>query len=71
LNSQPAKVKNVSTTPMGDRLGRIHLGKQDIDSIQTRKIKGLKKRARDSEGDAKEGGSAGKKAKKARVSDDL
>jgi len=38
------KVKNVSTTPLGDKLGRIHLGKQEIDKISVSKLKGLKKR---------------------------
>ena len=34
---------------MGDKIGRIHLGKQDLAELQTRKMKGLKglKRARD------------------------
>ena len=31
---------------MGDKIGRIHLGKQDLSELQTRKMKGLK-RARD------------------------
>lgn len=40
-----AKVKkNVETDSMGDKLGRIHVGKQDLGKLQTRKMKGLKKR---------------------------
>lgn len=31
---------------MGDKVGRIHLGKQDLGQLQTRKMKGLK-RSRD------------------------
>jgi ribosome production factor 2 len=38
--------KNVSTDNIGDKLGRIHLGKQDMSELQTRKMKGLK-RSRD------------------------
>ena len=28
---------------MGDKIGRIHLGKQDLGDLQTRKMKGLKR----------------------------
>lgn len=38
--------KNVTTDAMGDKLGRIHLGRQDLGELQTRKMKGLK-RSRD------------------------
>jgi len=38
-----AKVKkNVSTDFMGDKVAQIHLGKQDLGKLQTRKMKGLK-----------------------------
>ncbi|GAV51933.1 hypothetical protein ZYGR_0AF04050 [Zygosaccharomyces rouxii] len=37
-------VKNVDVDPMGDKLGRIHMGKQDLNKLQTRKMKGLKSR---------------------------
>lgn len=40
--------KNVTTDTMGDKLGRIHLGRQDLSELQTRKMKGLK-RSRDVE----------------------
>lgn len=33
---------------MGDKIGRIHLGRQDLSELQTRKMKGLK-RGRDVE----------------------
>ncbi|KAI0970130.1 ribosome biogenesis protein RPF2 [Xylaria arbuscula] len=41
--------KNISTDIMGDKVGRIHVGKQDLSDLQTRKMKGLK-RNRDIEG---------------------
>ncbi|RKO91863.1 Brix domain-containing protein [Blyttiomyces helicus] len=47
----PKKQKNIEYDPIGDKLGRIHLGKQDLTKLQTRKIKGLKRRA-DEDGDA-------------------
>ena len=28
---------------MGDKIGKIHLGKQDLNELQTRKMKGLKR----------------------------
>ena len=40
--------KNVSTDVVGDKVGRIHLGRQDLKELQTRKMKGLK-RSRDVE----------------------
>ncbi|KAI0484878.1 Brix-domain-containing protein [Xylariaceae sp. FL0804] len=42
--------KNISTDIMGDKIGRIHTGKQDLSDLQTRKMKGLK-RTRDLEVD--------------------
>ncbi|TKY90524.1 hypothetical protein EX895_000522 [Sporisorium graminicola] len=35
--------KNIETDDMGDTVGRIHVGKQDLSGMQTRKMKGLKK----------------------------
>ena len=40
--------KNVETDIVGDKIGRIHLGKQDLGDLQTRKMKGLK-RGRDTD----------------------
>ena len=37
------KKKNVSKDGLGSTFGRIHMGGQNINSIQTRKMKGLKK----------------------------
>ncbi|KAF8346888.1 Brix-domain-containing protein [Amanita rubescens] len=36
------KKKNMEVDEMGDLRGRIHLGKQDLSKLQTRKMKGLK-----------------------------
>ncbi|ODN81668.1 hypothetical protein L202_02067 [Cryptococcus amylolentus CBS 6039] len=36
------KRKNIETDEMGDKVGKIHLGKQDLESLQSRKMKGLK-----------------------------
>ena len=38
--------KNISTDIMGDKMGRIHLGKQDLKELNMRNMKGLK-RSRD------------------------
>ena len=35
--------KNIETDLMGDKMGRIHLGRQDLSELQTRKMKGLKR----------------------------
>ncbi|CAD6884547.1 unnamed protein product [Tilletia controversa] len=46
LNSQGkqgTKRKNLDTDDMGDLVGQIHVGKQDLSKLQTRKMVGLKK----------------------------
>jgi ribosome production factor 2 len=43
--------KNIHLDPMGDKIGRIHMGTQDLGKLQTRKMKGLK-RSRDVQPDA-------------------
>lgn len=48
---EPKQKKNVETDIVGDKVGRIHLGKQDLVKLQTRKMKGLK-RNRDLEEDS-------------------
>lgn len=35
--------KNIDTDAMGDKTGKIHVGKQDFGNLQTRKMKGLKR----------------------------
>lgn len=48
---QVAKTKkNIGTDLMGDKVAQIHLGKQNLDTMQTRKFKGLK-RSRDVDDD--------------------
>ena len=44
--SQAKTKKNIETDVIGDKIGRIHTGKQDLSQLQTRKMKGLK-RSRD------------------------
>lgn len=40
----PKKLKNVSRDDLtGDKLGQIHLDRQDIYSMQTRRVKALRK----------------------------
>jgi ribosome production factor 2 len=36
------KKKNMEVDEMGDLRGRVHVGKQDLGKLQTRKMKGLK-----------------------------
>jgi len=43
LRLQERKKKNIMKSELGTTYGRIHIGKQNINSIQTRKMKGLKK----------------------------
>lgn len=37
------KKPNLSTDGLGTKHARIHVGKQEINNIQTRKVKGLRK----------------------------
>lgn len=54
-NSPQAKAKkNIDTDLVGDKIGRIHIGRQDLTELQTRKMKGLKRGRDDSD---EEGGS--------------
>ncbi|KAL0936434.1 brix domain-containing protein [Colletotrichum truncatum] len=49
--------KNISTDAMGDKMGRVHVGRQDLGELQTRKMKGLKRSrdvTSDNEGDDKD-----------------
>ena len=38
----PAKVKNVTSNVFGEKIGRLHMTKQEVDKMQVRKIKALK-----------------------------
>ncbi|TMW56701.1 hypothetical protein Poli38472_006711 [Pythium oligandrum] len=49
----PKKIKNISRDELtGDKLGRIHLGKQDIYSMQSRRVKALRKAPSELKNDA-------------------
>ena len=50
--------KNIETDMVGDKVGRIHLGKQDLKELQTRKMKGLKRSRDVAEGDDEDDGEA-------------
>ncbi|KAI5293177.1 rRNA-binding ribosome biosynthesis protein rpf2, partial [Ascosphaera acerosa] len=54
-NENARTKKNVTMDSMGDKLGRVHLGKQDLTALQTRKMKGLKRRAGVESDDEEEG----------------
>ena len=41
---RPKKVKNITSDPLGDKFGRVHVGRQDLGKLQTRKMKGLKRK---------------------------
>jgi ribosome production factor 2 len=45
------KKKNLEVDEMGDLRGRVHVAKQDLGKLQTRKMKGLKKAPDDAEDD--------------------
>jgi ribosome production factor 2 len=47
--------KNITTDSMGDKLGRVHLGRQDLSELQTRKMKGLKRSRAEKEAEAEDG----------------
>jgi ribosome production factor 2 len=46
-------VKNISKDTFGTQHGQIHIPKQNIDTLQTRKMKGLKKTASEKEEERK------------------
>jgi len=47
--------KNINMDIMGDKIGRVHLGKQDLNTLQTRKMKGLKRGRNELEDDEMDG----------------
>ena len=51
--------KNVEVDEMGDLRGRIHVGKQDLGKLQTRKMKGLKPGRDEAVGDEEDEGEYG------------
>ena len=44
-NEEARTKKNITMDSIGDKVGRVHLAKQDLGGLQTRKMKGLKRRA--------------------------
>ena len=44
---KPKKEKNIEHDQVGHEYGRIHMEKQDFSKLETRKVKGLKKRKRE------------------------
>lgn len=44
-NEEVKPKKNIGMDAIGDKVGRVHLAKQDLSGLQTRKMKGLKRRA--------------------------
>lgn len=59
--------KNISMDVMGDKLGRIHMGKQDMGDLQTRKMKGLKRSRDEDVADKDDGAVADEEPKKRRT----
>ena len=51
MSGKKRKDRNVDIDEMGDKVGRLHMTKQDLGKIQTRKMKGLKKGKGESAGD--------------------
>jgi ribosome production factor 2 len=41
--NEPKSKKNIEMDLVGDKIGRVHLGRQDLSQLQTRKMKGLKR----------------------------
>lgn len=68
--ARPKKEKNVTTTALGETMGRVHVGQQRLDQIQTRKVKALKKSKVEEDtqqGDDEKRERPSKKAKRART----
>ncbi|KAK1962015.1 brix domain-containing protein [Colletotrichum sublineola] len=58
--------KNITTDSMGDKMGRVHVGRQDLSELQTRKMKGLKRSRDVASDDEGEKGDVEEKPKKGR-----
>eukprot|EP00123_Amoebidium_parasiticum_P020290 comp4684_c0_seq1/m.854 comp4684_c0_seq1/g.854 ORF comp4684_c0_seq1/g.854 comp4684_c0_seq1/m.854 type:complete len:318 (-) comp4684_c0_seq1:118-1071(-) len=64
---KPTKAKNISYDSMGNKQARIHMEKQDLGTMQTRKMKGLKRSPEEIEAEAKPKQiNPGRQSKKAR-----
>lgn len=62
---QPAKVKNIKRTSLGDKLGRIHMKRQNLDNMGVRRVDALRNKKRPAS--AVEGGSSAKSSKKSKA----
>uniref|UniRef100_A0A7S4KWY1 Ribosome production factor 2 homolog n=1 Tax=Paramoeba aestuarina TaxID=180227 RepID=A0A7S4KWY1_9EUKA len=62
--TNPKKVKNISTNVFGQKMGRVHMHRQDFEKLQVKKSKALKRPREESQGKAQEAQPEGKKAKK-------
>nr|XP_060609157.1 ribosome production factor 2 homolog isoform X1 [Anolis sagrei ordinatus] len=51
---KPKKKKNISHDVFGTKYGRIHMQKQDLNKLQTRKMKGLRKRPNEKKTESEE-----------------
>lgn len=52
---QPAKVKNITRTSLGDKVGRVHMKKQDLDNMKSRRVTALRNnKKRSAPGDSEE-----------------
>jgi ribosome production factor 2 len=40
---KPKKVKNETRNALGDKVGRIHLGRQDLSSMRVKRVKALRR----------------------------
>ncbi|KXS18622.1 Brix-domain-containing protein [Gonapodya prolifera JEL478] len=60
IKNQTAKTKNITHTPLGDRVGTVHMRSQQLNKLELRKMKAFKKTAASGRGSGKavEGGSA-------------
>lgn len=59
--------KNITTDIMGDKIGRVHMEKQDLSKLQTRRVKGLKRGRDEVTGESADVGMADEEAKRPRV----
>ena len=55
--TQPKKIKNISYDTFGTKVGRVHMQRQDLSKLQTRKMKGLKRSHGDKDIGSREGDS--------------
>lgn len=67
INIQGKKIKSVRRDNFGSKLGRLHMTKQDVNSLQTRKMKGLKKTFAEKKMKRKSDAESGQVVKKPKV----